>query len=61
MQKNTIVGLIAIVAIVAAVIFAGCIGEKAATPPPKYCKGDIITDKQEGVSELVILDYDRKY
>jgi hypothetical protein len=62
MEKKTLIGLIIIVAIAAIVIFTGCIEEKAATPPPKYCKGDIITKEQESVHiiEYVILDYNKK-
>jgi hypothetical protein len=59
MKKKTIVGLITIVAITVVVIFSGCVEEKVAVPPPKYCKGDIITN-EDGFIDRVILEYNAK-
>ncbi len=74
MKKKAIVGLIGIVTIVAAAIFAGCIEEEAPTkvpettpagetlpsrPEPKYSVGDILKAKGQGPEyAYLILNYD---
>ena len=50
MKRKTIAGLIAVVVIVAAAIFAGCVEEETSPTPesipePKYVPGDIIAEK----------------
>ncbi|HJH25675.1 MAG TPA: hypothetical protein C5S37_02640 [Methanophagales archaeon] len=74
MQKKTIAGLITTVAIVAAVIFAGCVEEEAPTKVPettpagetlpskpelKYSVGDILKAKGQGPEyAYLLLNYD---
>lgn len=66
MKKKTMVGLIAIVAIVAVVMLAGCIDEPASTPvttpavvsAPEYSIGDVLhAEGQNAAQAFLIINY----